>query len=164
MMSDADIDRIGRQMTEREPAPDFRARVMAALPASRRPWSWPRLVPAAAVVATAATAVVVLGPRAIQPAVNLPEVPRMAMGRPLPAPPAAVPEARPMTGASVPARPRRIEESAASVAWRARTLPPLPAILPVALDAIQPEALTITPITVDRLSADPIVVPPIDRN
>ena len=162
MISDRDIDRVARAMTDAEPSGALRARVMQALE--------PRVAGAAPRFSTALATQSLLAASAIAAAVYVMR-PAPAIVLPV-APPAAVAaaaEARPaeiaVTSERPPRRaPQRAVEDAMSAderAWQLRRLPALPQAEPLALDPIQPERVSIAPIGVDPIVMDPLAVPPV---
>jgi hypothetical protein len=160
------IDTVAREMTAGEPAAEFRARVLervaatASVPRSR--WRAPVWL---GVAATAAAGVFVALTvfRAPQP----PTVPAgvvavagdAAIATDAAVDPVAAEAADPAAQRAAP----RVEAPvvpASVLAWRARAIPELSAVEPLAFDDIQPERLSITQLDVTPLDILPISFPP----
>ena len=144
------IDHAARQLTDGEPSPHLRTRVLAAL-GERRPVRSMWLFGPAMGAAALALAVVITMTRA--PAT--PE-PRSA-GTTSKAGAPGVPGLPVVPGVtSVPGkpggRPRVTQPSAAEVAWQERAIPALVTPQALTLDRIQPEALEIRPLATTPLS------------
>ena len=155
MNLDDRVDLVARTMTDADPSPDFRARVLAALP-QHRPRPWPRLampVAAAILVGTVAWLAGSSAHRNFGPSVtNRPTVTTAALD---PALVPVVPVVRVVP--VVPVVP--VEDPA----WRARAIPRLETADALALGRIQPIALSIAPITMEPIAPpDPIALAPIE--
>jgi hypothetical protein len=161
MNHDALIDRIARDMTDAEPRADFRARVLSHVAPRPR---WPRLTIRAALVATAAAicAWALLPSNHITAPVERPNLGVRAMNDAASAP-------QPLQAVDqleTSRRPTRVHliprVSAEELAWRARAIPPLPPAQPLQVDSIQPQPLSIAPITVHPIVSDPLTLAAID--
>ena len=149
------IDDAAREMTEVEPSPNLRARVMANLepPAAR----WPRVlvrfgaVAAALLLAFWLPAIGRRGPELSQP---------VARVEPRPVPHENAPTALPVTARRSISKAPRI--SADESAWLARSVPPLAIAPAITIDPIQPTRPSITPITVEPFGIQPIELAPLD--
>ena len=154
-LSDDLIAHVAGSMTDAEPSPRFRARVLADLdrsPAPRRLW-W---VPVVAMTA-AATAIVTLWPHPQAPA--LPALPSLAALKAPVAldPPSLSNDAAPSTTRSG-AVPRRVNisdpiVSAEELEFRARAIPALDKPAPLSLEAIQPQPLSIPLLVISPLTS-----------
>ena len=167
MITDREIDRVARALTDAEPSGALRARVMQQIAggAPRRS----SLVSAASLLARALVVLfVVVGAAffwmrsdSVIPAIESTQAVTTA-----PSPGSGVLAENPVTielVRDVPAsRPSPIiEMSAEERAWQARRLPALPQADALAIVPIQPEPLTIAPISVDPIVMDPAVAQPL---
>ena len=162
------IDDVARDMTAADPAPDFRARVMERVSATRPDgrmaafaWTWRGATLAAAVVVAA----IALG--VSQPFRSPEPQPSLARGGSVSA--RVVAPADPAAGVDVPAiaaavrRPRAPQPSAALVAWRARNIPALADVTALEMEGIQPAGLSISQLSVTPLDIAPIAIPSIPQ-
>jgi hypothetical protein len=159
---DRAIDDVARAMTS-QPSPALRAHVVARLRPRRAQWpSW--LAPAAAVLATASTALLlVTWSRVvvrIPTAVTSPPALLQPVATFVPRPQSPGPEAR---------RPsiRRVDGTTGAdseaAAWRARAVPALEAVPGLTMTAIQPTAMLIPQLSVAPIAeAAPLAVAAID--
>jgi hypothetical protein len=159
MNLDDRVDLVARTMTDAHPSPDFRARVLAALP-QHRPRPWPRFampVAAAILIGTIAWLAGSSAHRNFGPSVtSAPAVTTAALD------PALVPVVP-----VVPVVPAFAQATAGKPvedpAWRARAIPRLETADALALGRIQPIALSIAPITMEPITPpDPIALAPIE--
>ena len=166
------IDDVARGLTDGDPSPAFRARVLDRLPGDRRGWPFvPRPAVAVIVIAVLAGGLAIAyratGARWPAPA----SLPAAASPAALPRPAAAVAYgATPSVAGAEPRTDRRVpaagvEDAAtpspAEAAWRARAVPALAGPGAIALDAIQPAGvalplLDIEPLAPARLELAPI--------
>ncbi len=164
------IDDVARDMTSGAPTPDFRARVMERVSATRPAgrltrlaWNW-RGASVAAALVVVAVAVSVLQPfRTGEPSravarVATPAAPIVASNDPV-----AIAEASQVPrGARRPAVP---PTPAALAEWRARNIPALDGLPAIELGHIQPMGLSISQLSVRPLDdIAPIVVPSIPQS
>ena len=161
MISDRDIDRVARAITDGEPSGALRARVMQALEPrgiTARRFSKPVAANGLLAACAIAAAVYLMRP---PPGIDLPAAPPATVA----ALPAAVAGAQPaeiaLTSERAPRRAAPDAMSAEERAWQLRRLPALPQAEPLALDPIQPERVSIAPISVDPIVMDPLAVPPV---
>ena len=149
------IGAVARDMTLEEPSGAFRARVLAQLPESRTPVGL-RLVFPLGSAAVLMLAWMLLGPSA-SPSVSPPasHATSLALIRPpdLNGPHDAGPAEPPTRTVRRVGSPAAM--SAEDLAWHSRAIAPLPAFAPIELPAIQPTALSITPISMDPIVTDP---------
>jgi hypothetical protein len=166
MNHDAPIDAVAREMTDGDAAPEFRARVLSNLPNARGSQWLRAAIPFSAVAGLAVAWVLVARPA---------ERPLSDAPRPAPAFDAASVPMKPVVpnvqaaDAAPPAprarhSPRVAQMSAEELAWLSRAVPPLPPADPLVLPAIQPDALSIAPITVDPIMSDRLELTPIDSS
>jgi hypothetical protein len=159
MTNDDRIDIIARDMTNAEPRVDFRARVLASLP-DRRPHRWARvLLPAAVAIIIGATSWFA-GRFSHPTALPLPLTRAAAQ-----APGGAAPGSG-AVDAPAPSVQRHRHVSAPTaedLAWQARAVPRLPRADTLTIAPIQPNALSIAPITVLPVAPpDPIALGAVD--
>ena len=166
MITDREIDRVARALTEAEPSGALRARVMqqiaGAAPRRFSLVSAALLVPAFVVLfAGIAATYFWMRSDSLIPAIELTRAITTAPA-PRPETPAAGSATIELVRDVPAAGPSRvIEMSAEERAWQARRLPALPQVDALALDPIQPEPLTIAPISVDPIVMDPAVAQPL---
>jgi len=149
MKTDARIDAVARAMTSAKPRGDFRARVLASLPA-RRPRRWTRfLVPVTVAVLIGSTAWLagtvvrqVPVPATIARA-DSPVIPAEHTGA------AGSVESAVAVGRVKPGVP---VVSAEDLAWQSRAIPRLAPAESLAIPSIQPNALSIAPITMEPVA------------
>lgn len=155
------IDVVARAMTDAEPRPDFRARVLASLPERRRP-GWARiLVPAAVAVAIGAIAwrVGTITHRTTDPV-------RVARAGAPVEPAVAEASAGTVANSGITvvigtggAGRRKPAVTAEDLAWQARAVPRLVPANALSIEPIQPAALSIAPITMEPVARpDPIAL------
>ncbi len=161
------IDDVAREMTSGDPAAGFRVRVMARVAAEttepRLRWRTPLwLAAAGAAVVVVAGLVVLREPqRTAEPAAVI-----AAAGD---APPVSGTASEPGTaddavGQQTQGATRRVQAArlpASVLEWRARVIPELTAVAPLAFAEIQPVWLSITQLDVTPLGILPITLPPI---
>lgn len=158
MLADNLIDRVAREITAGVPTPDLAERVrdrIARTP-QQRPWSW--TVVAAAGLATAAVvlAAIVVRPAMVSPGIpniQAPGIQAIAESRPPAIPESEDPFATGNPGMPDP-RTARPASASAATEWHARAVPALPEIQALAIERIQPTALSIP-----LLEVEPLVVP-----
>jgi hypothetical protein len=160
------IDEIASGLTAGEPRPHFRARVLDRVSAAgARQWPaatawWFRAGAAAAAMAIVAiVGTSVRTPRGPQTAAD---PARRADVAGLPSGATAAPDPAPRDGRSGTARALRSRTAApALVEWRARAIPALAGIVPMGVADIQPEALSLSQLSVAPLGITPMVIEPI---
>ena len=164
MNHDQLIDTVARQMTESDPTPDFRARVIAALPARTQRSNWLRFAVPAAALGALAIAAVMSGAAGLEwskrPKVQGSEGPGAATTLRSVESPVVV-----ETSASKASGPLdrwtlgpldRVEVPLSS------RVPPLDEVTPLSIAPIQPIGLSIAPITVTPIVTEPLAVPVLD--
>lgn len=157
------IDDVARDMTGRAPTPDFRARVMERVSATRPAGrltllagNW-RAAGVAAAVVVGVIAVTVMQPfRTGEPSPSVARVTAPVRPAAAPSDPLVMVEAPPSPRAT--RRPAEPRPSAALVAWRARNIPALEDPAALELDQIQPAGLSISQLSVRPLDIAPIAI------
>jgi len=162
MTHDHIIDLVARQMTEAEPPADLRARVIAALPPTRRP-RWIRMtIPAGAIAALAIIALMsgtVWLERSNGPAVQGSKGPDAATTTRVVAPAVAEASAGATTGPLDRWTVGPLDRVDVPLPSR---VAPLEEVVPLSIEPIQPIGVSIAPITVTPLVTEPLVVPALD--
>jgi hypothetical protein len=159
MNMDERIDAAAQAMTDAHPSADFRARVLAALPA-RQPRPSPRVAIPVAAAVLAGTIAWLAGAnahRTLEPAFA-----EATAGRPVVPAFAEATAGKPVVPV-VPDVPVVPVVPLEDPAWRARAIPRLVSADALVMDRIQPNPLSIAPITVEPIAPpDPIALAAID--
>jgi hypothetical protein len=156
---DMAITAVARDLTRLDPSPDFRARVLEALPAAR-PRRWLPLALAAGAAGAAAALVAALLPAAsLLDDAPVPVTTTGAIGIPSPH---IIESPRVVSDVTLAAGEPAL--SPEELAWRARAVPTLPPIDLLDVPAIQPEDVGIAPISVDPIQSDAIAIEPLERS
>jgi hypothetical protein len=156
------IDGVARQMTAVDPSPGCHARVLRRLDDTRPHTPWALLLAGA----TCALAVAALTfHQVVAPGVpDLPPVtsPGAMVATVPPAPSGTGPEmAAPRRPGRAGARAQLALVEAVDLTWHERALPALPRPVPLSVEAIQPDPLTIPLLQVIPVGPDPLALPPI---
>ena len=165
MNHDQLIDTVARQMTESDPTPDFRARVIAALPARTRRSNWLRFAVPAAALGALAIAAVMSGAAGLEwskrPKVQGSEGPGAAttlrsVESPVVVETSASKASGPLDHWTVGPLDRHADVPLPS------HVAPLDEVTPLSIEPIQPIGLSIAPITVTPIVTEPLAVPVLD--
>jgi len=163
MNIDERIDVAARTMTDADPSADFRARVLAALPAREFRSRRPRIATPMAAAVLAGTIAWLAGAnahRSFGPTFSNPAAPLTAAAL---VPAFAEASAGKPAVPVVPVVPDVPDVPVEDPAWRARAIPRLVSADPLVMERIQPNPLSIAPITVEPIAPpDPIALAAID--